>query len=152
MVCRRSPWLLTDLLVAPLVLGQAIGRWGNYFNQELFGRPTNLPWGIPIDAVNRPVQFAGDKYFQPTFLYESILDLILFFILFIIVRKKATQGVLTMTYLISYGVIRFALEFMRTDTTPIIWGLRLPQWASLGLIVVSVVFWLILRHKNSKTI
>ena len=76
-----SFWKLTALLTPGVALGQAIGRWGNYFNQELFGRPTNMPWGIPIDIINRPLQFMTTNYFQPTFLYESAGDFFIFIIL-----------------------------------------------------------------------
>src|SRR4029077_873889 len=74
-VARRkklSFWLLADVIAPGLALGQAIGRWGNYFNQELFGKPTSLPWGLPIDVANRPVGYTQVKYFHPTFLYESL--------------------------------------------------------------------------------
>jgi len=74
-------WLLGDVVAPAAVLGQAIGRWGNYFNQELFGLPTNLPWGIPIDLINRPIGYESFTYFHPTFLYESLLNLVLLGIL-----------------------------------------------------------------------
>lgn len=78
---KQKFWIWADMLVPALALGQAIGRWGNYFNQEVFGAPTSLPWGIPIDLVNRMAGFTQYEYFHPTFLYESILNFILFLIL-----------------------------------------------------------------------
>ncbi|MBU4369507.1 prolipoprotein diacylglyceryl transferase [Patescibacteria group bacterium] len=72
---------LADLLVPSLILGQAIGRWGNYFNQEVFGKPTNLPWGIPIKIIARPSEFLSAQYFHPTFLYESIWNFLIFIML-----------------------------------------------------------------------
>lgn len=149
---KISPWLLADLLVAPLALGQAIGRWGNYFNQELFGRPTGLPWGVPIDEINRPAGFGDHLYFHPTFLYESILNLVLFAGLILVGRKNFGRGTATTIYLFGYGVIRFVLEFVRIDETPLIWGLRLPQWVSLGLIIGSVVAWIMMRRQKQKSI
>ena len=74
-------WLLASIMVPGLALAQAIGRWGNYFNQELFGGPTDLPWGIPISIMNRPIEHISSVYFHPAFLYESIGSLIVFMIL-----------------------------------------------------------------------
>ena len=69
---KLSFLFLTDLIAPVLILGQALGRWGNYFNQEIFGKPTNLPWGIPIDVANRPLKFLNFQYFHPCFFYEFI--------------------------------------------------------------------------------
>lgn len=85
-------WLYASIIVPGIALGQAIGRWGNYFNQELFGRPTNLPWGIPIDIVHRPLQFVNNLYFQPTFLYESLGDLLIFALLFCCANNLKTPA------------------------------------------------------------
>ena len=74
---RINFWQISAIAVPGLALGQAIGRWGNYFNQELFGKATNLSWGIPIDIVNRPFEYLNYEYFQPTFLYESIGSLLI---------------------------------------------------------------------------
>ncbi len=85
-------WLLAAIITPGLALAQAIGRWGNYFNQELFGAPTGLPWGIPIDLINRPIKYIGYEFFHPTFLYESIGNFVIFFILIAIhdriIKKK----------------------------------------------------------------
>jgi phosphatidylglycerol:prolipoprotein diacylglycerol transferase len=75
---KQSFWQWADIIAPALALGQAIGRWGNYFNQELFGKPTNLPWGIPINFFNRPAEYVNFEYFHPTFLYESLLNLVVF--------------------------------------------------------------------------
>ncbi|MFA5000062.1 MAG: prolipoprotein diacylglyceryl transferase [Patescibacteria group bacterium] len=74
-------WQLIALIAPGLALGQAIGRWGNYFNQELFGLPTALPWGIPIEVINRPLEYLNVNFFHPTFLYESIGSFLIFIIL-----------------------------------------------------------------------
>ena len=92
---RYSFWFWADIGAVVLALGQTIGRWGNYFNQENFGLPTNLPWGIPISPINRPPGFEQFNYFQPTFLYESGLDLLNFAVLvFLFCRfnKRKTEN------------------------------------------------------------
>ncbi|MBI1961563.1 MAG: prolipoprotein diacylglyceryl transferase, partial [Parcubacteria group bacterium] len=75
---RLNFWKLADLFALPAILGQAIGRWGNYFNQELFGRPTDASWGIPINPSNRPVGYQQYEYFHPAFLYESLINFAIF--------------------------------------------------------------------------
>ncbi len=138
-------WQLGAIVTPCLALGQAIGRWGNYFNQELFGQPTNLPWGIPIDIINRPFEYLNYEYFHPTFLYESIGNFLIFILLItlhiLIIKKKIKPNYLLLTigYLISYSLLRFGLEFIRIDTTPIIAGLRFPQWISLSIILLSTL-------------
>ena len=131
---------LTDLLAPALALGQAIGRWGNYFNQELYGTPTDLPWGIPIDAENRVAPFTDARYFHPTFLYESLGDLVIALILIISLRRFDRGGRVTFLYLFLYAILRFGLEFVRSDPVPVFAGLRLPQWVSLGMIAIACFF------------
>jgi len=139
--CRRrkqDAWVWLDLIALALPLAQAIGRWGNYFNQELFGAPTDLPWGIPIAESLRPAAYESFKYFHPAFLYESILDLILFALLFLQFRRNRLKpGQLAGMYLIGYGLIRFAMEFVRIDETAELIGIRVPQLASLLAIAVG---------------
>jgi phosphatidylglycerol---prolipoprotein diacylglyceryl transferase len=131
-------WQLISVLIPGLALGQAIGRVGNWFNQELFGGPTNLPWGIPIDFLKRPLGYENYDYFHPTFLYESLLVLVLAIILFILVRgKKLSSQIVLAIYLIGYGLIRFSLEFIKIDTTPTLLNLRWPQWISLLMIIIG---------------
>ena len=157
---KISFWSISDLLAPALALGQAIGRWGNYFNQELFGWPTSLSWGIPIDLQNRPLQFLASEYFQPAFLYESILDFILFLILFFVLvfpllTKEGVRGrfirpgLATLLYLAGYSVIRFLMEFVRIDKTAVFGGLRWPQWVSLVIFIV-VLFLVIFKNYKSK--
>ena len=90
---QQSFWRWADLIAVSLPLGQAIGRFGNYFNQELFGAPTNLPWGIPIEPALRPSQFSAEQYFHPTFLYEAILNIVNFLVLLWVFRKWASGQV-----------------------------------------------------------
>jgi len=148
---RLDLWLLTALVATAAPLAQAIGRWGNYFNQELIGRPTDLPWGIPIDLAHRPLEYLNFSYFHPTFLYESIGNIIIFFILITLQIKIISHfdsiSKLPITnyklqifvYLILYSILRFLLEFIKIDRTPELFGLRWPQIASLGLMLISIV-------------
>jgi phosphatidylglycerol:prolipoprotein diacylglycerol transferase len=131
---------LLDCLVPALALGQAIGRWGNYFNQELFGRPTNGWWGIPIEPSNRILGFSNYTHFQPTFFYESILNLLLFFTLHrLLLKNRLKTGTLALFYFGGYSLIRFFMEFIRIDETPLVLGLRLPQVISLLVILVVII-------------
>ncbi|HEX6287526.1 MAG TPA: prolipoprotein diacylglyceryl transferase [Acidimicrobiia bacterium] len=138
---------LPDLLdsVAPAVpAAQAIGRWGNYFNQELFGTPTDLPWGLEIDPQNRPAAFPDAETFHPTFLYESILNVILVFvIIWVGNRFPSMRGRLIGVYFVGYGVIRFLMELIRTDTTFRFIGLSRNGWVSIAVIILGllVLFW-----------
>lgn len=158
---RLSFWLLADLLAPALVLGQTIGRWGNYFNQELYGRPTSLPWAIPIDLINRTEGFSAFAYFHPIFLYESIWCFIIFLILLFLHKQRIKKfslenkkhyyiteyssetvirsGFIFLIYLALYSLGRFFIEFLRIDPQPIFFTLRLGQWFSLILIVVVLI-------------
>lgn len=151
-------WRLTAICLPGLALGQAIGRWGNYFNQELFGRPTNLPWGIPIHPLYRPLEYLADSHFHPTFLYESLGCLIIALALFGLYNygyKKWADKIyiwLIALYMLLYSWLRFGLEFIRVDETILIWGLRWPQIFSLILVIAA--FLLIIRinhHVPSKS-
>lgn len=136
---KYNPWHLLDILAPSLLLGQIIGRIGNYFNQELFGSPTSLPWGIPINPLNRPAQFADYQYFHPTFLYEMLLNSVLLFILLLISRnKKLVDGMVIGSYLIGYGLIRVGMENLRTDFTPFIFGMRWQMLASIIVILIGL--------------
>ena len=118
-----NPLALADAAAPGLILAQAIGRWGNYFNQELFGRPSNLPWAIRIDPENRPQGYADAEAFHPTFLYESIWNLLVFFALIWISRRFASRlrnGDLVLLYVSFYSVGRFFVEMLRIDPAFII--------------------------------
>lgn len=148
-------WKMTDLLVPSLILGQAIGRWGNYFNQELFGRPTRLPWGIPINPLNRPANAASDQYFHPTFLYESLWDMAIFATLLVLHRRNIKKGgvdkhgFITMTYLALYSLGRLLNELLRIDRTPVILGIRLPILVS-GLVIVAACIGMFLLTRKTQ--
>lgn len=158
--CRRHglrPLWATDLFVPGLLIGQAIGRWGNYFNQELFGRPTTLPWGIPIDPLNRPAGMTDATFFHPTFLYESLWNVILFALFFFWHRRLQhpngggkRAGIITFTYLTLSSVGRFATELLRVDRTPVIVGVRLPLLISAGIVLASLIaLWMLARKPIS---
>lgn len=146
-------WRLLDVTAVGLVVGQIIGRFGNYFNQELFGKPTTLPWGIPIDQANRPARYANFQYFHPTFLYEILLNILLLAALLLLHRysligkKKIKAGTIAFVYLIGYGLIRIFTETLRTDSTPFVFGIRWQMLAS-GLLIAASVIAIILRRKK----
>lgn len=132
-----------DFVAPALALGQAIGRWGNFVNQELFGQPTTLPWGITIDA------FPGQK-FHPLFLYESIGNLAICLALLYIARRytdRLKSGDLFLLYLLMYPVLRFFLEFIRLDSAQI---LKLNANQTLMAIVFVVAFGLLLTRHSAR--
>jgi phosphatidylglycerol---prolipoprotein diacylglyceryl transferase len=149
-------WLLAAIFAPGIALGQAIGRWGNYFNQELFGKPTNLPWGIPIDLMNRPIRYISSEFFHPTFLYESLGDLAIFIVLLVLIskflkNKWANYKIIFLSYLILYSALRFGTEFLRTDTTAFVLGFRWPQIFSLAIIIVSAILLVFPKKKKGET-
>jgi phosphatidylglycerol:prolipoprotein diacylglycerol transferase len=158
-IARRNKinfWLLTSVYAPGVILAQAIGRWGNYFNQELFGAPTSLPWGIPIDTINRIPEFYNAQFFHPTFLYESLGNLLIFIFLILfhqwILKKKKTDYfyhlLVVFSYLTLYSILRFVLEYIRIDITPIILGLRFPQLMSVALVFISLAYVIYYHFKN----
>lgn len=128
----------TDILSPCVAIAQAIGRWGNFFNQEAFGTPTDLPWRLYIDPAHRPPQFSGFEYFHPTFLYESLWNFLVFFLLWFGLRKRleSRRGSLTLWYLGLYSVGRFFVEGLRTDSL-MLGSLRAAQVVSLLLVAAS---------------
>lgn len=127
--------------VAPaLPLAQAIGRFGNWFNQELFGRPTTLPWGLEIDDKHLPRGYASGTLFHPTFLYESLGCLVLMALLLQIERRgNLRAGRLFLFYTAGYTLLRFFVEGLRIDPAKSAGGLRLNQWTSLVVFAISVL-------------
>jgi len=138
---KISFFSLSDIVIVAAPLMQAIGRWGNFFNQELYGLPTGLPWGIFIDTEHRLPEYAGQEFYHPLFFYESILMLVLFiFLYFFSVRRRLKPGQLTLLYLLFFSVIRFSLDFIRLDKPS--WGfLSVAQWVCLGVFIVAVFVW-----------
>ncbi|HVQ87568.1 MAG TPA: prolipoprotein diacylglyceryl transferase, partial [Actinomycetes bacterium] len=107
---------LGDAIAPGIAVAQAVGRWGNWFNQELFGGPTNLPWGLEIDLSHRPAQYIGVTTFQPTFLYESLWMLVVAVILVVVDRRlRLGHGRVFALYVALYTVGRFGIELLRID-------------------------------------
>jgi len=131
--------------VAPAIpLAQAIGRLGNWFNQELFGEPTTLPWGLEIDPAHRPEGFESDPTFHPTFLYEGLWNLALVgFLLWIDRRRVLKPGRLLAVYVAGYALGRLGVELLRIDPASLVLGVRINIWMSvlafLGAIAVLLV-------------
>jgi prolipoprotein diacylglyceryl transferase len=138
-VARRRGIATDDALacgVPAIPLGQAIGRWGNWWNQELFGRPTNLPWALEIDDEHLPAGYASGTTFHPTFLYESLWNFALCgLLLWIDARYRPTGKRLLAMYLLGYGIGRFWIEGLRIDKADEIGPFRWNQWVALALIV-----------------
>jgi phosphatidylglycerol:prolipoprotein diacylglycerol transferase len=138
-----------DTVIVGVPVGQAIGRLGNWANQEAFGRPTDLPWAVTIDRANRPETYLDISGFHPTFLYEALCSLAIAAALYWLIRKHAARvewrdGYALASYLVLYGIVRFAIESLRTDSLyigpwPAAW------WLSLALMAagaaLSLVRW-----------
>ena len=132
---------LCDVSSFGLVLGQAIGRWGNFFNSEAYGMPTNLPWKLYIAPQYRQIPFQSYEYYHPAFLYESILDFIIFGILMtlLVSKKNVKEGNFALIYLILYSIARIFVEFIRIDSVRFIFGLPVAIIVSMFIIVISVI-------------
>jgi prolipoprotein diacylglyceryl transferase len=139
---RGIPLAVAATCAAPAIpLAQAIGRWGNYFNQELYGRPTDLPWALEIDAehLDTTVYVVGTT-FHPTFLYESLWSLgLCLLLIWIDKRFRPAPGQLFVMYIIGYGIGRFWVEGLRIDRADEILGLRWNQWVSVMAVVGGAV-------------
>jgi phosphatidylglycerol---prolipoprotein diacylglyceryl transferase len=136
-----------DIGAPAFLLGQAIGRWGNYFNQELFGHPTDLPWGLEIDPPNRPPEFAEAELFHPTFLYEMLWNLALIGLLLWLDRKRVLpKGSLFLVYIAGYAAGRFWIELLRIDTEFRLLGLSRNAWFSVAAFAVALALLLLRRR------
>jgi prolipoprotein diacylglyceryl transferase len=137
---RGSVPAMADAVAPALPLAQAIGRWGNYFNQELYGRPTDLPWALEIEPAHRRPGYESFATFHPTFLYESLWNLTLVGVLLWLDRRgRLRRGSLMFVYLIGYGIGRAWIEALRIDTAERYLGLSRNNWIALLIIVVGVV-------------
>lgn len=140
-----------DITAPALALGQAIGRWGNYVNQELYGKPTNLPWGIYIAPQNRLPAFAEYEQYHPLFLYESLWNFGIVALLLWISRRyqeRLLAGDLFLIYLIAYPLGRFFFEFLRLDPSQV-GGININQVVMLLVAVISFGA-LVWRHRRQK--
>jgi prolipoprotein diacylglyceryl transferase len=154
-VMRREGANIPDVAdsVAPAIpLAQAIGRWGNYFNQELYGTPTDLPWGLEISVDNRIQKYADSATFHPTFLYESLLNLIVVgLIIWIEKRFKPAPGSLFTVYLVLYGIVRFLMELLRTDDQNVYFGVRNNGWIALAVSIGGTIAYVIMQRRARST-
>ncbi len=134
-----------DAVAPAMLVAQAIGRWGNWFNQELFGWPTKLPWGLQISLIHRPAGYTQYSTFQPTFLYEMLWNLALAGALILLDRRKVVRpGRIFALYIGGYAFGRFWVEDMRIDHASLILGYRINLWVA-GLVVLGVIGFLAIR-------
>lgn len=139
-------WL--DIAAPGVALGQAIGRWGNFFNQELYGAPTNLPWAIYIDPQHRMSGFSDQAYYHPLFLYESLWNLANMLLLLWLRRcysDRLKRGDLFLIYVLNYAIGRFLLDFLRLDASRVL-GINFNQTV-MGILVVFMTMAIIWRHR-----
>jgi prolipoprotein diacylglyceryl transferase len=152
-VVRRSGesvFAFMDAVAPGLLLAQAIGRVGNYFNQELFGKPTDLPWALEISIENRPADYALSDTFHPTFLYESLWNLLGVFVLLLIDRRfNVKPPGLFCLYVLWYCVGRFGMELLRIDEAHEYFGLRLNAWVSIGVFALALLAFVWSQRRRS---
>jgi len=142
-------WQWADIFAPGLALGQAIGRWGNFINQEVYGKPTDLPWAITIDPEHRLPEFMSYSTYHPLFLYESLFNLAnMGFLLWLGRRygEKLKDGDLFLTYLITYPIYRFFMEYLRLDNS-YVGGINANQALMMIIAVLSAV-WIVWRHRE----
>ena len=141
----------TDIASPSLALGQGIGRWGNFFNQELYGAPTDLPWKIFIDPAHRLADYFEVAYYHPLFLYESLWNIANMFLLLWISRRYADRlkdGDIFLMYLVVYPVGRFFLDFLRLDAS-MVGSININQ-AIMAVVAVCSAGALYLRHRKAE--
>jgi prolipoprotein diacylglyceryl transferase len=140
---------LFDAVSVGIPLAQIVGRFGNYFNQELFGTPSTLPWAVEIDAPFRPAAYQEFATFHPTFLYEQLWNLgVIAFILVWERRRTMVKGNLFLIYAVLYGIGRFLLEFLRTDTTFRLLGMSRNGWVAIAVAIGGTVL-LVMRERKA---
>ena len=148
-----SPLVLADAAAPGLVFAQAIGRFGNYFNQELFGRPSDLPWAIGIAPENRPVQYADSTSFHPAFLYEAFWDVLVCLALLWAARRfagHAKKGDIFLLYISLYSIGRFFVETLRADPSFLVGGVIRGNLFVSGVLALSAASILFLRHRTGR--
>ncbi|HEX2589100.1 MAG TPA: prolipoprotein diacylglyceryl transferase [Gaiellales bacterium] len=152
--CRRVRlpfWEVADCIAPGLVLAQALGRWGNYFNQELYGKPTDRPWGLEIDPSHRQSPYLNSPTFEPMFLFESLLDVCLFLVLVLFIRKwwnRVPYGTVFALYFGIYNLYRVPLETYKVDPADIFLGQRVNVWVAAILSAIGLIAFAILFHRR----
>jgi len=152
---RLSVWAMLDVVAPSLILGQAIGRWGNFFNSEAFGAPTDLPWKLYIPPASRPLGYTQYNYFHPTFLYESLWNLTVFSLLIWLFwrgvqgRLNVKVGTIFLVYISTYSIGRFWIEGLRMDSL-MLGPLRIAQVVSLTGVTIGVLglIWLYILKRS----
>jgi prolipoprotein diacylglyceryl transferase len=141
-----------DAIAPGVLIAQGIGRWGNYFNQELFGQATDLPWGLMIEKNGNgayPPEFPAGTLFQPTFFYEFLWDILgALLIIFVAKKLKLQWGKVFSLYLIVYSVGRFFIESIRLDPSDVYYGFRTNQWSAIFGAVVGMVLWYVQARRH----
>jgi prolipoprotein diacylglyceryl transferase len=137
-----------DALAPAIVIAQGIGRWGNWFNQELYGKPTDLPWGLEIDPAHRD-DYPNATTFQPIFLYEFLWDMgVAGLVLWADRRFKLGHGRVFALYVMAYTAGRGWIEMLRVDTVNHVLGLRLNVWTSIVLFILSSIYFVVVGRKH----
>ncbi|MCT1459490.1 prolipoprotein diacylglyceryl transferase [Aestuariimicrobium sp. p3-SID1156] len=149
-MCRRRGWSfpsMADVLAPTLLVAQGIGRVGNWFNQELFGRPTTLPWGLEIDPDHRPDGYGQFTTFHPTFLYEMLWNFTGAGVLVVLEKRfRIGHGRLFMLYMMWYSFGRFWIEGLRVDPANQLAGMRVNEWVSIAIFLLGLAGFLLLRR------
>jgi prolipoprotein diacylglyceryl transferase len=147
----ESVFAFMDAVAPGLLLAQAIGRWGNYFNQELYGKPTDLPWAVEIDFENRLSEYALFETYHPTFLYESLWCLLGVFVLILIGNRFAIRPPgLFCLYVVWYCIGRFGMELLRIDEAHEFLGLRLNAWVSIAVGVLALLAFVWAQRRSER--
>jgi prolipoprotein diacylglyceryl transferase len=144
-------WSFADALIPGLLLAQALGRFGNYFNHELYGQPTTLPWGLVIEKSNAafPVGLPAGTLFHPTFLYEMLWNLLGIAIILLLERQYQLRwGKVAGLYFVWYGIGRLWFESIRIDPSDIIFGLRSNVWGAIIAIIVGFVILIVQTRRH----
>ena len=151
---KLGTFYLLDAFACGTSLAQSIGRWGNFFNSEAFGLPTELPWKLYIPLNKRPEAFAGNEFFHPTFLYESILDFCIFVLLLAVIKKYSFkyEGLTASVYLALYGIVRFFIERIRVDSALNISDIPVAQVVSVFVFIVGICGIIFTTYKGNKRI
>ena len=146
-------WWIISCAAPAIAIAQAIGRWGNWFNQELFGRPTTLPWALEVSGnVAVKAGYTAGTTFHPTFLYESVGCVLLAWLLIRLERRiNPARGRLFAWYVAGYTVLRFGTESIRIDTAHHVGGMRLNQWVAIGVFAAAVMFLVVDRLRSRET-
>jgi len=142
---------MLDALAPGVLVAQAMGRWGNWFNQELFGKPTDLPWGLEIDRAHRPLGYEQYATFQPTFLYECLWDLGAFaLVIWLDRRLRLGHGRVVALYVMAYTAGRGWIEMLRIDNVELkdVGGLRFNVWTSMVLFLAAAVYFVVSSRRR----